>query len=134
MRLNVDYMELEALFERYNENAPDCEKLTRIEVKQFEAILYKLAEVSNGGWISVKDGLPKEHDSIFADRSYFSKHMWTKESDNVNVYVKFPDGTGRVTEGRLQDGQWWTRISPVLNPVITHWMPLPELPKEGDKE
>lgn len=84
----------------------------------------------DGDWIMVEDGLPEEHDSIFANLKHLSKHMWSKESDNVNVYVEFPDGTGRVTEGRLQDGKWWTRISPVLNPVVTHWKLLPEPPKE----
>ena len=81
-------------------------------------------------WISVKDDLPKEHDSIFANHTHLSKHMWAKESDNVIVYVRFPDGTGTSTEGRLQDGKWWTRVSPMLEPVVTHWMPLPEPPKE----
>lgn len=82
------------------------------------------------GWISVKDRLPSEHDSLFANNPHLSKHMWAKESDDVIVYVVFPDGTGRATEGRLRDGKWNTKISQVLEPVITHWMPLPEPPKE----
>lgn len=92
-----------------------------------------LLKAQEPGWISVKERLPDEHDSIFAGRAQLSKYLWSKESDNVNVYVEFPDGTGRVTEGRLQDGKWWTRISPVLNPVVTHWKPLPEPPKEEIK-
>lgn len=87
-----------------------------------------------GGWISVKDDMPKEHDSIFANYTHLNKHMWTKESDNVIVYVRFPDGTGRSTEGRLQDGKWWTRISPTLEPVVTHWMPMPKPPKEEKED
>jgi len=86
------------------------------------------------GWISVKDDLPKEHDSIFANLPHLSKHMWVKESDNVIVYVRFPDGTGRSTEGRLQDGKWWTRVSPMLEPVVTHWMPLPTPPEVNRDE
>ena len=85
--------------------------------------------IGRSQWISVKDDLPKEHDSIFANHTHLSKHMWVKESDNVIVYVRFPDGTGRSTEGRLQDGKWWTRVSPMLEPVVTHWMPLPESPE-----
>lgn len=81
-------------------------------------------------WINVKDDLPKERDSIFADCKHLSKHMWAKESDRVIVYVRFPDGTGTSTEGRLQDGKWWTRVSPMLEPVVTHWMPFPEPPEE----
>lgn len=86
-----------------------------------------------GGWISVKDRLPEEHDSLFAKYEHLSKHMWAKESDNVIVYVRFPDGTGRATEGRLQDGKWWTRISPAIEPVVTYWRPFPEPPKEADE-
>lgn len=83
-------------------------------------------------WISVKDRLPEEHDSIFANHTHLSKHFWAKESDNVIVYVRFPDGTGRSTEGRLQDGKWWTRISPTLEPVVTHWMPMPPEPPKDE--
>lgn len=89
--------------------------------------------IGRSQWISVKDDLPKEHDSIFANHTHLSKHMWAKESDNVIVYVRFPDGTGRSTEGRLQDGKWWTRVSPMLEPVVTHWMPFPESPKGEDE-
>ena len=85
------------------------------------------------GWISVKDAMPEEHNSIFANYTHLSKHMWAKESDYVIVYVQFPDGTGRATEGRLQDGKWWTRISPVLEPIVTHWMPLPTPPEVHDE-
>ena len=84
------------------------------------------------GWVSMKDDMPKEHNSIFANHTHLSKYLWAKESDNVIVYVRFPDGTGRVTEGRLKDGKWWTRISPALEPTVTHWKPLPE-PPEVDK-
>lgn len=87
-----------------------------------------------GKWISVKNDLPTEHDSIFAHMPLV-KGMWATESDNVIVYVRFPDGTGQATEGRLQDGKWRTRISRTLEPVVTHWMPMPGEPKEvsGDE-
>ena len=83
-----------------------------------------------GGWISVKDGTPDEHDSLFAKHPLMSKYMWEKESDDVIVYVRFPDGSGRSTEGQLRDGKWHTKISPSLEPMVTHWMPMPEKPKE----
>ncbi len=87
-----------------------------------------------GGWISVKDRLPSEHDSLFANHPHFNKYMWAKESNDVIVYVVFPDGTGRATEGRLRDGKWNTKISPALEPVITYWMPMPEPPEGGKKK
>ena len=88
-----------------------------------------LEEIKKYRWTSVKDGLPSEHDSLFANHPHLSKHMWAKESDDVIVYVVFPDGTGRATEGRLRDGKWNTKISPMLEPVITHWMLMPEPPE-----
>lgn len=89
-----------------------------------------LEEIKKYRWISVKDRLPSEHDSLFANNPHLSKHMWAKESDDVIVYVVFPDGTGRATEGRLRDGKWHTKISPTLESVVTHWMTMPEPPKE----
>lgn len=57
-------------------------------------------------WISVKDGLPTKEDA-----------------DEVgNVQVVF---YGRVTTWR------WDLIS--IASEITHWMPLPELPKKGGR-
>ena len=60
MRLNCDYMDLDSLLEQYQKKAPDGEMLTRNEVKQFEAIFYRLAEISNGGWISADKRPPKQ--------------------------------------------------------------------------
>lgn len=84
-----------------------------------------------GGWVSVKDRLPETYPSLFSkfhgtDR--WRNAMWCEDSDTVIVAVVFPDGTGTVTTGNLHDGKWCTRISPTLNPVVTHWMPMPERP------
>lgn len=106
MRLSVDYMDLDSLFEQFQEKVPDCEKLTRNEVKQFEAIFYRLAEVSNGGWISVKDRLPDPNNFVLTIDKLGFFYM-----DSVNKNGKWDE----------QDGGF--------NPV-THWMPLPEPPKE----
>lgn len=88
-----------------------------------------------GGWISVKDGLPVETHSIFY-RFYgtqrWSNAMWREQSDKVLVTVAFKDGTKIVATGETHDGVWNTTISRTLDPVVTHWMPMPEAPKEED--
>lgn len=120
-----------------NFNCKDCNHYNFVRCRACQiddALTYIDDAPTIGGWISVKDDLPKEHDSIFANHPHLSKHMWVKESDNVIVYVRFPDGTGRSTEGRLQDGKWWTRVSPMLEPVVTHWMPLPTPPEVNRDE
>ena len=80
------------------------------------------------GWISVQEGLPETHPSLFSKfhgTDMWRNAMWCEESDTAIVSVIFPDGTGRVTTGSLHDGKWCTQISPMLNPVVTHWMPMP---------
>lgn len=84
------------------------------------------------GWISVKDRLPSEHESIFAKMygtDKWNSAMWRMESDRVLVTIQFPDGTRTVDKGKLQDGIWRTGVSPVLPQEVTHWALWPEPPK-----
>lgn len=83
-------------------------------------------------WISVKDRLPEEHESMFyklLGTRKWSNSMWKQESEKVIVYVSFPDGTGVVTTGCLHNSDWVTTVSKTLPQTVTHWMPLPEPPK-----
>ena len=84
-------------------------------------------------WISVKDRMPSETHSIFFPwygKKEWSKSMWREQSDKVLVTVAFKDGSRIVTTGETHDGVWNTTISRTLEPVVTHWMPLPEPPEE----
>lgn len=84
-------------------------------------------------WISVKDRLPDEHESIFHEflgTPKWSSAMWKQESKKVIVRVLFPDGSDVVTTGCLHDSDWITTISKGLPQTVTHWMPLPEPPED----
>ena len=84
-------------------------------------------------WISVKDRLPVETHSMFYSfygSQKWSNAMWREQSDKVLVTVAFKDGTKIVTTGKTLDGVWNTTFSRTLEPVVTHWMPLPEPPEE----
>ena len=88
-------------------------------------------------WVSVKDRLPEEHESIFhkfLGTPMWSSAMWQQESDKVLVCVSFPDGTRIVTTGCLHNSDWMTTVSKTLPQTVTHWMPLPEPPKEENDE
>ena len=94
---------------------------------------YRSVFVNGNDWISVKDRLPAEKESMFAKyhaTELWSRAMWLKESEKVLVCVAFPDGGQKVTVGTLQDGKWRTTVSPVIPHTVTHWMPMPEPPKE----
>lgn len=65
----------------------------------------------NPHWISVKDKLPEFCNAVLTTTQY---------------------GTQRVG---IYDGGWWLANTPDLRRMssITHWMPLPELPKGGEQ-
>ena len=95
--------------------------------------LLKAQEQTPGEWVSVKDRFPAETHSIFwpwYGRKEWSNAMWREQSDKVLVTVTFKDGTCLVTTGETHDGEWHTSISKTLNPIVTHWMQMPEPPKE----
>ena len=91
-------------------------------------------------WVSVEEGMPKEHDSIFKKLMGSDKWgpgMFERLSDDVIVAVKFADGTRRSGFARTKDGIW-AGLSSIGCPVVTHWMPMPEppdhrLPEKGRK-
>lgn len=96
------------------------------------AALKAQSDRKNGGWISVKDRLPPEHDSMFfknfAGTSKWNPAMFKKSSDEVNVCGVYPDGKTFVTHSKTHDGKW--DISSIFQMKITRWQPLPEPPKE----
>ena len=84
-------------------------------------------------WISVEDGLPQEHDTLFA-RFYgtdkWRNGMFVKVSDDVRVAKVFPDGTKMVHHDHTVDGRWASERKGLDDVYghVTHWMPNPELP------
>jgi len=71
-----------------------------------------------GEWISVKDGLPDECKDVIVFASW--KH--------IRIIGDVAHGKG-VEIGWHVDGHWYIDGKCRVN--VTHWMELPELPKEG---
>jgi hypothetical protein len=81
-------------------------------------------------WISVKDRLPEEHDSIFAKLYGTEKWlpgMFRTISNDVNACVEYEDGTRKVKTLHTFDGKW--NLRGMGGKRVTHWMPLPQPPK-----
>ena len=87
-------------------------------------------------WIPVSEGLPEEHDTIFAKLKGTDKWrsaMFEKMSDDVRIVGVFSDGTRRVSHSHTVDGKWECEKSPVKR-TVTHWMPNHAMPKAGEQE
>lgn len=91
-----------------------------------------------GEWIPVSDRLPDEHDSMFAEfkgTSKWTKGMFEKISDNVNVTVKFENdklaGKKSTTTSHTVDGRWACEKEYGVRMKVIAWQPLPE-PYEGE--
>lgn len=79
--------------------------------KDAVAIVEKCVEEAPGiaEWISVKDRLPNENIRVL---------VYAKQGSYINLKVDY------ICNG----GMWFNSM------MVTHWMPLPELPKETDVE
>lgn len=78
-----------------------------------------------GEWISVKERLPE--DDVPAGRKQITVMVATKAGKTTiasRVFEPEREYCGKIYPARWQ----WSRL---LNNYVTHWMPLPESPKEG---
>lgn len=85
-------------------------------------------------WISVKEGMPPEKETIFAKfkgTDQWSPAMFATSSEDVRVVVQFEDGTRKVWHDNTMDGKWKCERDNVYpKRTVIYWMPNPELPKE----
>lgn len=91
---------------------------------------------TNDGWIPVEERLPEERDSMFATlkgTDKWSKGMFEKISDDVNVTVEYEDGTRKTISAHTLDGQW-KLPSRILKQKVIAWCPYPEPYKKIQEE
>lgn len=111
--------------------------------KPFEGTAYELGlkimgyienmdDEKENGWISVKERLPEEHDSIFAKfkgTDNWKRGMFEKTSKYVIATVMFDDGIVLVEQSHTTDGIWRTDKK-ILGGTVVAWMDYPEPYKE----
>lgn len=87
-------------------------------------------------WIPVSEGLPKEHDSIFAKlygTDKLDSGLYRTISNRVLVTVEYDDGTRIVKESYTRDGEWKDEQT-IRNYKVVAWMEMPSPYKEQDND
>lgn len=122
----------------------EIEHLEKIQFSSYTKPLITIEDVEkiirkhmNDGWIPVEERPPEEHDSMFATlkgTDKWSKGMFEKISDDVNVTVEYEDGTRKTISAHTLDGQW-KLPSRILKKKVIARCPYPEpyKPKTHDK-
>ena len=105
------------------------------ETKAAFCPLLNVPDINDKKWISVKDRMPPERDTIFAKlkgTNKWNQNMFAKASDDVRVVVQFEDGTRMVSHDHTFDGKWRREAEKAAYPkrTVTHWMENPELPED----
>ena len=81
-------------------------------------------------WISVKDRLPEPEVDVL-----LISHGWGDVIMYIGRLSPMPsdDGTGNFWGIKIDASEWRIRgWSYFRKPHVTHWMPLPKPPKEGE--
>lgn len=102
--------------EQINKEAYRQEKLVDMDVESFIAGATWADANPKSPWISVEEDLPCNHEELI-DRKIPTYTLY--------VVVRLKDGTADSSRMiKIQDGNW------VWPFKVSHWFPIPELPKE----
>ena len=115
------------------EEREDGYKPTMEEMSNSMDLLKDLANKADSfEWIPVSEGLPKEHDSVFAKlygTDKWTSALWRTTSNIVIATIKYNKGTVIVKEAFTRDGEWNVEKRNTNCKVIA-WMPMPKPSKE----
>ena len=105
-------------------------ELTRLALYELKQNVEELPEVAERGWISVKDRLPEpEREVLLIAHGWKSRILYIGCLHHMDAQKSWLTGiTSKESDWLIQG---WSYLK---EPTVTHWMPLPELPKEADHE
>ncbi len=88
------------------------------------------ADVASVGWISVKDRMPEPEQEVLV-----IAHGWSGRLLYIGSYQRMEAQTSWLTGVTSKASDWslwgWSYLR---EPEVTHWMPLPDPPKDTETE
>lgn len=123
-----EYIERERLLRRFNIDDMMNVNGTLISIEDARNVIEKqpAADVAPVGWISVKDKLPEPEQDVLV-----IAHGWSGRLLYIGSYQRMEAETSWLTGVTSKASDWslwgWSYLR---EPEVTHWMPLPEPPKE----
>lgn len=114
----TDFMKLSEFFmDELPDNSPWSGNIKGLVEKLIAAgVTFAADNNVSHKWISVKDQLPEPETTVLAVRHY-----------HVAIFTYRYDKYGDLEFMYMDDCGYWCKV---MRPKITHWMPLPEPPKE----
>ena len=104
--------------ERLDKANDAIEELSRVAEVNAKRAMFWAAQAEKYNWISVTERLPEDRSDVFA-------------------YLKYEMG-GRIAAANYDKGIWQDCVMGGLyrteEGVVTHWMPIPEPPKEENND
>lgn len=114
----AEYIDRDAAIAACFDGFADCRDDCAANIRSIPAA--DVVERKTGRWVSVTERLPKTRESILG-----------KKSSEVIVAFRFDDGIQGTGTAHTLNGEWvFEDHIIVVARTITHWMPLPEPPKE----
>lgn len=105
-------------------------ELTRLALYELKQNVEELPEVAERGWISVEERLPEpEREVLLIAHGWKSRILYIGCLHHMDAQKSWLTGITSKESDWLMQG--WSYFK---EPTVTHWMPLPELPKEADHE
>ena len=109
-------------------NAYDENKIYGIASRGHLEMLQELVDKADSfEWIPISEGLPKEHDSIFAKlygTDKWTSALWRTTSNIVIATIKYNDGTVIVKEAFTHDGEWTVEKRNTKRRLNNEWWKL----------
>ena len=124
----AEYIDRERLLHRFNIDDMMNVNGTLVSLNDARNIIsgFPAADVAPVGWISVKDKLPEPEQDVLV-----IAHGWSGRLLYIGSYQRMEAETSWLTGVTSKASDWslwgWSYLR---EPEVTHWMPLPEPPKE----